>query len=108
MQFPTRIPNRLGDTLNILDLFLISNLSVYSVKFSFSLGSSGHDLIYVTCSIASKPQDPPKPRDYYCFHVNDPSLCAERITEVIVSCIALYIPHTFSNTKAKKPWFNSA
>ena len=48
------------------------------------------------------------PWDDYCFYVRDPSLCAERITEVIVSGIESYIPHTFSNTKAKKPWFNSA
>ena len=47
------------------------------------------------------------PWDDYCFHVRDPSLCAERITEVIISSMELYIPHTFSNTKAKKPWFNS-
>ena len=48
------------------------------------------------------------PWDDYSFHVRDPSLCAEPITEVIVSGMELYIPHTFSNTKAKKPWFNSA
>ena len=46
--------------------------------------------------------------DDYCFHVRDPSLYAERITEVIISGMELYIPHTFSNYKAKKPWFNSA
>ena len=48
------------------------------------------------------------PWDDYCFHVRDPSLCAGRIMEVIISGIELYIRHTFSNTKAKKPWFNSA
>ena len=48
------------------------------------------------------------PWDDYCFHVRDPSLCAERITEVIVSGMKLYIPHTFYNYKAKKPWFNFA
>ena len=41
------------------------------------------------------------PRDDYCFHVRDPSFCAECITEVIISGMKLYIPHTFSNTKAK-------
>ena len=30
------------------------------------------------------------------------------MTEVIVSGMESYIPHTFSNTKAKKPWFDSA
>ena len=86
---------------NILDLFLTSNPSAYSVKLSSPLDSSDHNLISVTCSIAPvQPQDPPKqrcfwhfnsakwedPRQYYsdfpwddyCFHVRDPSLCAER------------------------------
>ena len=44
----------------------------------------------------------------YCFFVRDPSLCAKCITEAIVSGIESYIPHTFPNTKAEKPWFNSA
>ena len=29
------------------------------------------------------------------------------IIEVVISGMELYIPHTFSNAKAKKPWFNS-
>ena len=99
-----------GDTPNILDLFLTSNPS--------------------TCSVKLSSQNPPKrrcfwhfnyakwedlrqyysdfPWDDFCFHVRDPSLCAERITEIIISGMELYIPHTFFNTKAKKPWFNSA
>ena len=44
----------------------------------------------------------------YCFHVRDPSLCAERITEVIITGMELYIYHTFSNTETTRPWFNSA
>ncbi|MPC55084.1 hypothetical protein E2C01_049018 [Portunus trituberculatus] len=32
--------------------------------------------------------------DYY-FHVRDPSLCAEGITEVIVSSMEVYIPHFY-------------
>ena len=39
--------------------------------------------------------------------MRDPSPCAEHITKVIVSGMESYIPHTFSNTKAKKPWLNS-
>ena len=131
LKFPTPIPDRLGDTPNILDLFLNSNPSDYSVKLFSPLGSSDHNLIFVTCSIAPvQPQDPPKrrcfwhfnsaewedlrqyysdfPEDDYYFHVRDPSLCAERITEVIVSGIESYILHTLFNTKVKKPWFNSA
>ena len=131
MQFPTRIPDRLGDTPNILDLFLTSNPSAYSVKLSSPLGSSVHNLNSVTCPITPvQPQDPPKQRcfwhfnfakwedlrqyysnfpwDDYCFHFRDLSLCAACITEVIIFGMELYIPHTFFNTKAKKPWFNSA
>ncbi|MPC34496.1 hypothetical protein E2C01_027888 [Portunus trituberculatus] len=40
LQHPTRIPDRLGDTHNILDLFLTSNPSAYAVTLSSLLGSS--------------------------------------------------------------------
>ena len=131
VQFPTHIPDRLGDMPNIFYLFLISNPSAYSVKHSYPLGSFDHNLISVTCSIAPvRPQNSPKWRCFwhfnsekkedlrqhysdfpwhdYCFHVRYPSLCAERKTELIVSGMELYIPHTFSNTQAKLPWFNFA
>ncbi|MPC86172.1 hypothetical protein E2C01_080988 [Portunus trituberculatus] len=36
------------------------------------------------------------PWNDYCFRVRDPSLCAERIAEVIVSGMEAYIPHSFS------------
>ena len=117
MEFPTRIHDRLGDTPNINDLFLTSNPSTYSVKLSSLLGSSDHNLISVSYSIAPvRPQDLPKRRclrhynfakwedlrqyysDFswndYCFHVRNTSLCAEHITEVIVSGMKSYIPHT--------------
>ncbi|MPC64690.1 hypothetical protein E2C01_058810 [Portunus trituberculatus] len=32
----------------------------------------------------------------YCFYIKDPSLCAEQITEVIVSGMEAYILHPFS------------
>ena len=51
VQFPTRIPGHLGDTPNILDLFLTSNSLSYSVKLSSLLGSSDHNFIFVTSSI---------------------------------------------------------
>ena len=131
VQHPTRIPDRLGDTPNILDLFLTSNPSAYAVTLSSPLGSSDHTLITVSCPIAPiPPQDPPRrrclwhfasadwgslrgyyadfPWNDYCFRVRDPSLCAERITEVIVSGMEAYIPHSFSRPKPSKPWFNTA
>ncbi|MPC84926.1 hypothetical protein E2C01_079680 [Portunus trituberculatus] len=48
------------------------------------------------------------PWNDYCFRVRDPCLCAERITEVIVSGMKAYIPHSFSQPKPSEPWFNSA
>lgn len=89
--------------LDIPDLFLTPNLSVYSVC---SLLRSRP--IFVFCSIVPlKPLDPPKRRWYchyasrigktrrqyffdspwndYCLRVSDPFVWGERITEVIVS-----------------------
>ncbi|MPC48072.1 hypothetical protein E2C01_041837 [Portunus trituberculatus] len=120
-----RIPDSLGDTPNILDLFLTSNPSVYAVTLSSPLGSSNHNLISISCPISPiPPQDPPKRRclwryastswgnlrryyadslwNDYCFRVRDPSLRAERITEVIVSGMEAYIPHSFSQPKPSK------
>ncbi|MPC87602.1 hypothetical protein E2C01_082468 [Portunus trituberculatus] len=39
------------------------------------------------------------PWNDYCFRVREPSLCAERITEMIVSGMEAYIPHSFSQPK---------
>ena len=129
VQLPTRIPDRLGDTPNILDLFLTTHPNPYSVHLFSPLGSSDHRLISVSCPIAPvPPQDPPEKRclwhftsarwedlrrhfaDFpwndFCFRDRDPSLCAERITEMIVSGMEAYIPHSFSTPKSNKPWFN--
>ncbi|MPC40873.1 hypothetical protein E2C01_034446 [Portunus trituberculatus] len=106
VQHPTYIPDRLGDTPNILDLFPTSNPSAYAVTLSSPFGSSDHNLISVPCPISPiPPQDPPKwrclrhftsarlgdlrryyadfPRNDYCFRVSDPSPCAECITECL-------------------------
>ncbi|MPC29450.1 hypothetical protein E2C01_022681 [Portunus trituberculatus] len=47
VQHPTCIPDRLEDTLNILDFFLTSNASANAVSLAFTLGSSDHNLISV-------------------------------------------------------------
>ena len=131
VQHPTRIPDRLGDRPNILDLFLTSNPSAYSVNLFSPLGSSDHNLISVTCPIAPVlPPDPPSPRrlwhfgaadwealrqyffDFpwndFCFRGRDASVSAERITEVIFSGMEAYIPFSFSQSNAKKSWFTHA
>ena len=66
VQHPTRIPDRPGDTPNILDLFLTSNPSSYSVKLFSPLGSSDHNLISLTCLTAPvPPRDPPCKRYFW-------------------------------------------
>ncbi|MPC12882.1 hypothetical protein E2C01_005598 [Portunus trituberculatus] len=129
VQHPTRIPDRLGDTPNIL-LFFTSNPSAYAATLSSPLGSSYNNLIFVSCPISPiPPQDPPKRRFLWCFasaswgdlrryhvdfpwndyyfRVRDPSLCAACITEGRVSGMKAYIPHSFSQPKPSKPWFNT-
>jgi hypothetical protein len=134
VQAPTRYPDRHGDQPNLLDLFLTTNPLPYTVNLFSPLGSSDHRLISVSNSISSSlPQERPPPsarrrfwhfgaanwsnlRSYffdfpwndYCFGRRDPSECAERITEVILSGMEAYIPFSFSSTKTNKPWFNSA
>ncbi|MPC44391.1 hypothetical protein E2C01_038064 [Portunus trituberculatus] len=68
VQHPTRVPDCLGDTPNILDLFLISNPFAYAVTLSFLLGSSDDNLISVSCPISPIfPQDSPKQRCFWHF-----------------------------------------
>jgi hypothetical protein len=133
VQLPTRIPDRPGDSPNILDLFLTSNPSPYTVKLLPPLGSSDHLLISVSCPFNSNlPRERASastkrhlwhfgaanwsdlqtyffdfPWNDYCFGGRGPSECAERITEVILSGMEAYIPFSFPSTKQNKPWFNS-
>jgi hypothetical protein len=134
VQLPTRIPDRIGDKPNILDLFMTSKPSPYSARLFPPLGSSDYLLISVSSNISSSlPQEQPPPsvrkkfwhcnaanwsdlRSYifdfpwndYCFRGRGPSDCAERIAEVILSGMKAYIPYSFPSTKLNKPWFNSA
>jgi len=115
VQHPTHIPDHLGDTPNILELFLTSNPSAYLVKLFSPLSSSDHYLISVSCPITPVPPlNPPKQRYFwhyasakwedlrwyysdfpwndYSFHVRDPSLCTECIKElfVVIVCNQLF------------------
>ena len=51
VQLYTCIPDHLGDTLNILHVFLACNHSAYIVNVSSPLGYSGHIPISVSCPI---------------------------------------------------------
>ena len=64
-----QFPDGLRDTPNILDLFLISNPSTYSVKLFSALGSS-YDIIFsVTYFVAPvQLQDSPKLRCFWHFN----------------------------------------
>ncbi|MPC19328.1 hypothetical protein E2C01_012242 [Portunus trituberculatus] len=69
VQHPTRIPDRLRNMASILDLFLTSNLSAYTVTQSSLLSYSDHNLIFVSCPISPIPlQDPPKWRSSSNFY----------------------------------------
>ncbi|MPC45763.1 hypothetical protein E2C01_039469 [Portunus trituberculatus] len=61
VQHPIRIPDRLGDTPNILYFFFTSNPSAYAV----TLFSHNQSLISVSCPIS--PQHPPKRRCLWRF-----------------------------------------
>ena len=62
----TRIPDRLGDMQNILDFFLTSNPSAYSVKLFFPLSSSDHNLISASC-LMCRPTQAEVHLDLYLF-----------------------------------------
>ncbi|MPC32898.1 hypothetical protein E2C01_026232 [Portunus trituberculatus] len=55
VRYPTRIPNRLGDTPDILSLFLTSNSSAYAVTLSSPFCSFDHNLISVSFPISPVP-----------------------------------------------------
>ncbi|MPC41103.1 hypothetical protein E2C01_034687 [Portunus trituberculatus] len=81
VQHPTRIPDRLGDKSNILDF--ISKPSAYAVTLSSPTPYAEVPLAFCLYQLGDL-------RRYYadfhwksyCFRVGDPSLCAERITEI--------------------------
>ena len=130
IQHPTRVPDQHSHTPQTLDLFLSTDLSPYSYSILCPLGSSDHNLIYVSCSasIPSPPQKNPRrlwhyrsadwrslkefyadfPWEDFCFSTDDTSLCADRITEIIMAGIEAYVPYSFSRTsKGSQAWFNN-
>ncbi|MPC38906.1 hypothetical protein E2C01_032423 [Portunus trituberculatus] len=117
VQHHTRVPDRLGDPDNILQLFFTSNPSAYAVTPVFSIGPLRSQLHICILSYFSSPFSGSLKallwhyasaclgdlRRYYadflwngyCFRVRGPSPSAERITEMIVAGIESYIPHSF-------------
>ena len=46
------------------------------------------------------------PMDEYVFRTQDPSQCADRLTEVVLAGMEGYIPFSFSRSSHSQPWFN--
>ncbi|MPC41753.1 hypothetical protein E2C01_035357 [Portunus trituberculatus] len=131
VQHTTCISDRLGDTPNILDLFLpvilLLMLLPYLLYWAPLITISFLYFVLFLQSFLRIPQSGAAsgvfasaswgdlrrycadfPWNGYCFHVRDPSLHAKHITDVIVSGMEVYIPHSFSQHKLLKPWFNTA
>lgn len=125
----TLIPDRCGDKLNILNLFLGVNLSAYSVKLFFLLSSFDHSLIPVFWPIGPiRPLDPQKIRCFRYFGlarwnkdvfflisrtINIPSRPGTPLCVCITSrrWLPLGWKHTFNTPilcfpHDKEPWFN--
>ncbi len=130
MQQLTCILDCFGDTPSILHFFLTWNTSAYFVQLFSTLCSSDQILISASCPIAPVRSIEPAKRwcfchyssvqweelrmfsdfqwNEYCFQVQNASLSAHRIAEVIASGMEAYIPHTFSFPDANKNWFSHA
>ncbi|MPC51651.1 hypothetical protein E2C01_045503 [Portunus trituberculatus] len=66
VQYPIRVPDRLGDTPNILDLVLTDSPSAYAVILSSPSGSSDHNLISVSCPNSPISSHDPSKRRCLC------------------------------------------
>lgn len=125
VQEPTRVPDRVGDFANLLDLFLTSNPEAYTITVNPPLGSSDHKLISASCTLDSCVKEVHKPRTIWhyrsanwddlkehflsfpwlevCFRSNDPSVCAREVTEVILAGMEAYIPYSKKIISNSKP-----
>ena len=126
---PTRVPDRPNQAANTLDLFLTSKPSIYSaLSVSDPLGSSDHCLVSAS-HVFTPFRHPPKPnrvlwnhdkgdweglRQFYsqfpwndvCFSSDISSTC-DSVTEIIITGMTEYIPHSSKPGKPNSPdWFN--
>ena len=129
IQHPTRVPDQHAQTPQTLDLFLSTDISSYSYSISAPLGSSDHNLISVCCpALPPSPIRKPShrlwhyrsadwlnlrnfyldfPWNEYCFSANDTSVCADKVSEVIMAGMEAYIPFSHYSSSKSKPWFDS-
>ncbi|MPC16739.1 hypothetical protein E2C01_009572 [Portunus trituberculatus] len=111
----TQLPEATDNILNILDLFPYLKSFCLCCDLIFSVGllrSLPHIcILYHFSNPSSRSFKAEKPLAFcLCFGGPEEThlLCAERITEVIVSGTEAYIPHSFSQPKPPKLWFNTA
>ena len=130
IKHPTRVPDRLDQTPNTLDLFFTSNPQNYSYSLSSPLGSSDHSLLSVSTTLSPPSPLPPTSRrlwhwnrlqrndlgafllDFpwvdYCFRSRDPSLAAGKIADIMVAAMEAFVPSSVKSFSPSKPWFDHA
>jgi len=113
IKHPTRVPDRLDQAPNTLDLFFTSNPQNYSYSLSSPLGSSDHSLLSVSTTLSPPSPLPPTSRRLWhwdrlqrndlsaflldfpwedcCFNPCDPSLAAGQIADIMVAFVPLLL-----------------
>jgi hypothetical protein len=123
----TRIPDRIGDFANTLDLFLTSNSLTFSSNIFPPIGNSDHNLIVVYCNSGGDICRKSIKRKIFHFKRADwdglsaffhdmkiddsldPSIVAINLSNTIKEGIEKFIPSSvFSKSAKSPPWFNPA
>ncbi|KAJ8726649.1 hypothetical protein PYW07_001347 [Mythimna separata] len=126
----TRVPDVDGHTANCLDLLLTTDPDRCIVTVSSPLGTSDHCLVKSVTSFSPpdcdsrgerrmwryKSADWDEMRHFFasypwqqvCFSSENPSSCAEAISDVVRQAMEYYIPHSDVPVgSSARPWFNA-
>ncbi|KAJ8724763.1 hypothetical protein PYW07_015721 [Mythimna separata] len=126
----TRVPDIAGHTANCLDLLLTTDPDRCIVTVSSPLGTSDHCLVKSVTSFSPpdcdsrgerrvwryKSADWDEMRHFFasypwqqvCFSSENPSSCAEAISDVVRQAMEYYIPHgDVPVGSSARPWFNA-
>ncbi|KAJ8728521.1 hypothetical protein PYW07_006217 [Mythimna separata] len=126
----TRVPDIAGHTANCLDLLLTTDPDRCVVTVSSPLGTSDHCLVKSVTSFSPpdcdsrgerriwryKSADWDKMRHFFasypwqqvCFSSENPSSCAEAISDVVRQAMEYYIPYSDVPVgSSARPWFNA-
>ena len=124
---PTRVPDRVGDTGYLLDLFLTTNPDYFSHTVSPPLGTSDHCVVTVTGNHISSTPSVPFHRTVYRFSKadwcgfrtflsqvsenitlsDDVHAAAQELSEWLQIGMKAYIPHrTYQMKPHSQPWFS--